>query len=122
VSCHFAGFVSGAPLTRKFLAAVLISELETAFVVSIWQLGKEVSVCMAIYTIIRIYEMPAESLQQATYRMGEALHLHVDRDFHVKDIVREPGAKPGQGKQIDLRPTAGWVGLALEQLGLKRKK
>jgi hypothetical protein len=54
--------------------------------------------------------------------MSEAIVLHVDRDFHVKDIVREPGAKPGQGKQVSLRPTAGWLELAREQLGLKRKK
>jgi hypothetical protein len=77
---------------------------------------------MAIYTIIRVYEMPADTLQQATDPMAEATVLHVDRDFHVKDIVREPGAKPGQGKQVSLRPAAGWLGLALEQLGVKRKK
>ena len=41
---------------------------------------------MAIYTIIRVYEMPAESMQQATDRMSEAIVLHVERDFHVKDI------------------------------------
>jgi hypothetical protein len=77
---------------------------------------------MGLYTIIRIYEMPADTLQQATDRMAEAIVLHVDRDFHVKDIVREPGAKPGEGKQVSLRPSAGWLALALEQLGVKRNK
>jgi hypothetical protein len=77
---------------------------------------------MAIYTIIRVYQMPAESTQQATDRMAEAIVLHVERDFHVKDIVREPGAKPGQGKRVDLRPAAGWLELALEQLGLAKRK
>jgi hypothetical protein len=77
---------------------------------------------MAIYTIIRVYQMPAESTQQATDRMAEAIVLHVGRDFHVKDIVREPGAKPGQGKRVDLRPAAGWLELALEQLGLAKHK
>ena len=77
---------------------------------------------MAIYTIIRVYEMPAESVQQATDRMSEAIVLHVERDFHVKDIIREPSAKPGQGKPVDLRPPAGWLALALEQLGLARRK
>lgn len=84
--------------------------------------GKEVSRRMAVYTIIRIYEMPADSLQQATERMSEAIVLHVDRDFHVKDIIREPGAKPGTGKRVDLRPAASWIGLALEQLVFDRKK
>jgi hypothetical protein len=65
--------------------------------------------------------MPAESLQQATDRMSEAIVLHVERDFHVKDIVREPGAKPGTGKQVDLKPAATWIALALEQLGVRRK-
>jgi hypothetical protein len=56
--------------------------------------------------------MPAD----ATDRMAEAIVLHVERYFHVKDIVREPGAKPGQGKQVQLRPGASWLALALEQL------
>jgi hypothetical protein len=66
---------------------------------------------MALYTIIRIYQVPAESKQQATDRMAEALALGCEKDFHVKDIVREPGAKRGQGKPrlhrgnvVDLRP------------------
>ncbi len=56
---------------------------------------------MAKYTIIRVYEVPAESQQQTTDRMLEALVLHVERDFHVKDVIRDPGAKPGQGKEIN---------------------
>ena len=76
---------------------------------------------MAIFTIIRIYEVPAETRQQATERMLEALMFHVEKDFHVKDIIREPGDKPGQGKSVDLRP-AGWLMLFKEQLGLVRKK
>lgn len=67
---------------------------------------------------IRIYEVPAETRQQATDRMVEAIVLHTERDFHVKNIIREPGAKPGQGKAVDLRPAAGWLTLLKEQLGL----
>jgi hypothetical protein len=72
---------------------------------------------MAIYTIIRVYEVPAESRIQATERMLEALHERVERDFHVKDYIREPGETPGKGKVVDLRPT-GWLTLLREQLGL----
>ena len=71
---------------------------------------------MAVYTIIRVYEVPAENQQQATDRMMEALAFHVERDFHVKDVIRAPGAKPGQGKQVDLKPPEGWLTLALRQL------
>jgi hypothetical protein len=71
---------------------------------------------MAVYTIIRVYEVPADNQQQATDHMMEALALHVERDFHVKDVIREPGAKPGQGKPVDLRPPVGWLTLALRQL------
>jgi hypothetical protein len=71
---------------------------------------------MAVYTIIRIYEVPADTRQQATDRMLEALVLHVERDFHVKDIIRDPGAKPGQGKQVSLLPPAGWLTLVVRQL------
>jgi hypothetical protein len=66
--------------------------------------------------------MPADNLQQATDRMSEAIVLHVEQDFHVKDIAREPGARPGTGKRVNLRPAAGWLELALKQLGVSRKK
>ena len=71
---------------------------------------------MAKYTIIRVYEVPAENQQQATDRMLEALVLHVERDFHVKDVIRDPGAKPGQGKEIKLSPPTGWLKLFVQQL------
>ncbi len=73
---------------------------------------------MAVYTIIRIYKVPAETRYQATDRMLEALVLHVEKDYHVKDIIREPGDKPGQGKAVVLRPAKGWITLLKEQLGL----
>ncbi len=77
---------------------------------------------MPVYTIIRVYEVPAETRQQATDRMLEALVLHAERDFHVKDILREPGAKPGQGKAVVLQPAAGWITLLREQLGMAKRQ
>jgi hypothetical protein len=74
---------------------------------------------MATYTIIRIYEVPADNQQQATDRMMEALVLRVEKDFHVKDIIRDPGAKPDQGKAVDLKPPAGWMTLLKKQLSGK---
>ena len=74
---------------------------------------------MAVYTIIRVYEVPADNQQQASDRMLEAIVLHVERDFHVKDIIREPGAKPGQGKPVVLKPPAGWLSLMFHQLSGK---
>ena len=74
---------------------------------------------MALFTIIRVYEVPADTQQQATDRMIEALTLHVERDYHVKDVIRAPGAKPGQGKRIDLKPPAGWLSLIARQLAGK---
>ncbi len=71
---------------------------------------------MAKYTIIRIYEVPADREYEATDRMMEALVLGVEKDFHVKDILRAPGAKPGQGKAVDLKPPAGWLTLLKKQL------
>jgi hypothetical protein len=71
---------------------------------------------MALYTIIRVYEVSADNQQQATDRMMEALALHVERDYHVKDVIREPGAKPGQGTKVDLKPPAGWLSLIVQQL------
>ena len=71
---------------------------------------------MALYTIIRVYEVPASNRIEATDRMMEALALHVERDFHVKDIIREPDAKPGQGKPVSLLPPAGWLTRLKRQL------
>ena len=48
--------------------------------------------------------------------MMEALAFHVERDFHVKDIIRERDAKPGQGKTVELSPPAGWLTLVVRQL------
>lgn len=77
---------------------------------------------MALYTIIRIYEVPAQTRQQATDRMCEALELHVEKDFHVKDILREPGQRSGQGTPVDLRPPTSWRELLKDQLGFRPKK
>ena len=71
---------------------------------------------MAVFTLIRIYEVPADTRQQATDRMLEALAFHVEKDFHVKDIIRDPGSTPGQGKQVSLVPPAGWMTLVIRQL------
>jgi hypothetical protein len=74
---------------------------------------------MALYTIIRVYEIPAETPQQATDRMLEALVLHVEKDFHVKDIVRqnvEKGEKPARWNTVKLAPPAGWLTLIVRQL------
>jgi hypothetical protein len=72
---------------------------------------------MAIYTIIRVYEVPADNRIQASERMLEALSFHVERDFHVRDYIKEPGEKPGKGRLVDLRPPKGWLTLLREQLG-----
>ena len=74
---------------------------------------------MALWTIIRIYEIPGNNQMQATDRMMEAVALHVERDFHTKDIIRAPGAKPGEGKRISLDPPAGWLTLLKRQLSGK---
>jgi hypothetical protein len=70
----------------------------------------------ALYTIIRIYEVPAENRIQATDRMIEALALRVEGDFHIKDIIRDPDAKPGQGTKVTLKPPDGWLSLIRKQL------
>ncbi len=71
---------------------------------------------MAVYTIIRVYEVPAGNKVQATERMMEALFLHREKDYHIKDYIREPGGKPGKGMPINLQPPAGWLTLLIRQL------
>jgi len=96
-------------LTRKFCKQVVIGGQKI-------EARKEVEDCMAKYTIIRVYEVPADTKQQATDRMIEAMAFNVEKDFHVKDIIREPDAKPGEGKVVSLKPPAGWLDLLRKQL------
>jgi hypothetical protein len=71
---------------------------------------------MAVYTIIRVYEVPADTRIRATERMIEAICLGVEKDFHVKDIIRDPGEKAGKGTAVKLVPSAGWLTLLIQQL------
>jgi hypothetical protein len=71
---------------------------------------------MALWTIIRVYKVPADNYYQATDRMMEAVALHVERDFHDKDYIREPGDKPGKAKRVDLAPPVGWLTILKQQL------
>ena len=71
---------------------------------------------MAQWTIIRVYQVGAESQIEATDRMTEALVLGVEREYHVKDILRAPEAKAGTGIKVSLAPPRGFLALLREQL------
>jgi hypothetical protein len=70
---------------------------------------------MARYTIVRIYEVPADNRYQATDRMMEALELGTEKDFHLKDVIRLSGNN-GPSSKLELRPPAGWWTLLVEQV------
>jgi hypothetical protein len=63
---------------------------------------------MALYTKLRKYGVPAGN--RLTNRLMESLAFNVEKDFHVKVTIREPKAKPEQGKP------AGWLTLIMRQL------
>jgi hypothetical protein len=69
---------------------------------------------MAVFTIIRIYEVPANSRYEATDRLMEALELHQENVYHVKDVVRAPSEK--WGKVIDRKPPTKWGTIFKRQL------
>ncbi len=71
---------------------------------------------MAVYRIIRIYDVPADNQIQATNRMMEALVLHVERDYHVMDYVKAPDDPKGKGWPVDLTPPKGWLSSLLDEL------
>lgn len=70
---------------------------------------------MAIYKIMRIYEVPGDTRLEATNRMMEALVLRVEAYYHVTDYVKGPDELDGKGHQICLEPQ-GWMTLVLDQL------
>jgi hypothetical protein len=43
---------------------------------------------MAVFSIMRIYEVPADNRIEATDRMLDALEFHSEKDYHVTEIVR----------------------------------
>jgi hypothetical protein len=51
---------------------------------------------MARFTIIRIYEVPANNRYAATDELMKAIELHQEKAYHVTDIVRESGEKRGK--------------------------
>ena len=65
---------------------------------------------MALYTKLRKYGVPAGNRIQVTDRMMEALAFNLEKDYHVTVTIREPKAKPEQGKP------AGWLTLIMRQL------
>ncbi len=71
---------------------------------------------MAVYRIIRVYDVPAETQIEATDRMMEAILLHVERDYHVMDYVNTPDDPKGKGRPIDLTPPKGWLKILMGEL------
>ena len=65
---------------------------------------------MAVYTIIRVYEVPADNRIQATERMLEALQMHTERTYHINDYIREPGEGTGKNSMHVARLITRLVG------------
>jgi hypothetical protein len=63
------------------------------------------------YTIIRVYQVPADTQQQATDRFLEAKELGVEADFHVRDLVKAP-----TGKVERMTKRSSWWELVKRQL------
>jgi hypothetical protein len=64
----------------------------------------------------RVYEVPADTQYQAIDRFQEALMVHVEKDYLVKDLIRQPEDAPGKGKKISLELPKGWLALVKQQL------
>ncbi|GDY33993.1 hypothetical protein [Gandjariella thermophila] len=70
-----------------------------------------------LYKLIRIYEVPADSLVEATDHFREALELHVEKDFLVHDRWKPPGQSSASTKRP--APRAGmpwWLRVLRQQL------
>jgi hypothetical protein len=77
---------------------------------------------MAVYKIIRIYEIPAESKIQATERMMEAIVLSVERDFHVMDFIKSPEDVQGKGTKVSFVLPEGWLKAIWQQVTGRNSK
>lgn len=63
------------------------------------------------YTIIRVYRVPADTQQEATDRFLEARELGVERDYHVRDVV-----KTEEGRSQVMPRRRSWWELVKRQL------
>ena len=70
---------------------------------------------MARYRIIRIYEVPADNRYHATDRMMEAIVLHTEKDYHVKDVIRLC-EKDSTLSEVELGPPTSWWSILTSQL------
>ncbi|MFC9883142.1 hypothetical protein ACFVJW_26650 [Streptomyces libani] len=65
------------------------------------------------YRIIRVYRVAAGSQAEATDRFMEALEMRVERDYHVRDIVK--GESVGDSRPAV--PVSWWVLVKRQLLG-----
>ena len=61
---------------------------------------------MPLFTIIRVYEVPANNRYEATDELMEAIALKQEKVYHVKDVVRAPNEK--WGKVLAKKPATKW--------------
>ena len=57
---------------------------------------------VSLFTIMRIYEIPADDQIEATNRMLEALEFGIEKDYHVRDIVKKTDDDTSYFKPVDL--------------------
>jgi hypothetical protein len=65
---------------------------------------------MATYKIIRIYQVEANSVSQATKKLLDAVEAKKDEEYHVSDSVREAD------DSADTDKGTGWVNSTKRQL------
>lgn len=65
------------------------------------------------YTIIRVYRVPGATQREATDRFMEAREFGVERDFHVRDLVKPPVGR----FQAMLKRTSWWDLVRRQLLG-----
>jgi hypothetical protein len=75
---------------------------------------------MGHFVIMCIYEIPADDRIEATDTMLEALELGVEKDYHVRDIVKKTDDDASYFKPVDLtsaaKPPATMVTIFKRQL------
>jgi hypothetical protein len=65
---------------------------------------------MTTYKIIRIYQLEASSVSQATKKLLDAVDAKKDEEYHVSDTVKEAD------EPTDMEKPSGWVNSARRQV------
>ncbi len=71
---------------------------------------------MALFKIVRVYEVPGKDQVEAINNLSDAVQYHVEKSYHVGDYIRDADDPPGKGRRFRIHPPTGWLKILRDQV------